>query len=96
MSDDKKGDTYDFRNDDSRYANVYIKSTVDGGRAIRIPFQRPPPVKDFIDRAEELAKLVENLQPGRVVTLCGPAGIGKSALASEAARPSYFSQELIL
>ena len=38
----------------------------------------------FVGREEELAKLVEDLQPGRVVTLCGPGGIGKTALAAEA------------
>ncbi len=84
MNDDEKGDTFDFSKADFRYANVYIKSTVEGGRPIRIPFQRPPPVEDFIDREEELTKLLVDLQPGRVVTLCGPGGIGKSALASKA------------
>ena len=84
LNDDEKGDTLDFSKADFRYANVYIKSTVEGGRPIRIPFQRPPPVEDFIDREEEIIKLLVDLQPGRVVTLCGPGGIGKSALASKA------------
>ena len=49
---------------------------------------RPPQLllraEHFVGREEELAKLVEDLQPGRVVTLCGPGGIGKTALAAEA------------
>ncbi|MBN1887558.1 MAG: tetratricopeptide repeat protein, partial [Thermoflexales bacterium] len=48
-----------------------------------IPFQRPPRPQHFVDRRAELAQLVADLQPGRVVTLCGPGGIGKTALAAE-------------
>ena len=54
------------------------------GRDIRIPLQRPRPAEHFTNREKELAQLLQNLQPGRVVTLCGPGGIGKSALAAEA------------
>ena len=49
-----------------------------------IPLQRPPRVEHFTDRKKELAQLLEDLQPGRVATLCGPGGIGKTALAAEA------------
>jgi tetratricopeptide (TPR) repeat protein len=49
-----------------------------------IPLQRPPRAEYFTDRKQELAQLLVDLQPGRVVTLCGPGGIGKSALAAEA------------
>jgi len=49
-----------------------------------IPLQRPPQAEHFTDREKELAKLLEDLQPGKRVTLCGPGGIGKSALASTA------------
>ena len=38
----------------------------------------------FVGRETELAILVKDLQPGRVVSLCGPGGIGKTALAAEA------------
>ena len=38
----------------------------------------------FTGRAAEVATLVADLQPGRVLTLCGPGGIGKTALAAEA------------
>ena len=49
-----------------------------------IPLQRPARAEHFTDRKPELAQLLADLQPGRVVTLCGPGGIGKSALAAEA------------
>jgi len=48
------------------------------------PLQRPERAEHFINRKQELAKLLEDMMPGRVVTLCGPGGIGKSALVSEA------------
>ncbi len=50
----------------------------------RIPLQRPPRVEHFTGRKADLTQLLVSLQPGRVVTLCGPGGIGKTALASEA------------
>jgi tetratricopeptide (TPR) repeat protein len=49
-----------------------------------IPLQRPPRVPHFTDREHELAQLLDGLWPGSVVTLCGPGGIGKTALAAEA------------
>jgi hypothetical protein len=48
------------------------------------PLLRPPPVEHFKDRETELEELLRDLRPGQVVTLCGPGGIGKSALAAEA------------
>lgn len=50
----------------------------------RIPLQRPPRAPHFQDRKDDLAQLLADLQAGHVVTLCGPGGIGKSALAAEA------------
>jgi tetratricopeptide (TPR) repeat protein len=50
----------------------------------RIPLQRPPRVAHFINREAELAQLLNDLQPGRVVTIVGPGGVGKSALAAKA------------
>lgn len=50
----------------------------------KIPLQRPTRAQYFIGRQQELQKLLADLQPGRVVTLCGPGGIGKTALAAEA------------
>lgn len=52
--------------------------------APRIPLQRPARAEHFTDRERELAKLLDDLQPGGVVTLTGPGGIGKTALAAEA------------
>ncbi len=51
---------------------------------VRLPFQRPPRVPHFIGREAELAALLRDLQPGRAVTICGPGGMGKTALAAEA------------
>ena len=82
--DTSTGDTFDMSGD-FRQAHIYIKSAVQGGPAIRIPLQRPPRADHFTDRERELAQLLADLQPGRVVTLCGPGGIGKTALAAEAA-----------
>lgn len=52
--------------------------------AASCPLQRPPRVVPFIDRECELDQLLTDLQPGKVVTLFGPGGMGKSALAAEA------------
>jgi tetratricopeptide (TPR) repeat protein len=49
-----------------------------------VPLQRPPRAAHFTGRADELAQLLAQLQPGQVVTLCGPGGVGKTALAAEA------------
>ena len=51
---------------------------------LRLPFQRPPQVHHFTGREDELASLLRDLQPGRAVTICGPGGMGKTALAAEA------------
>jgi tetratricopeptide (TPR) repeat protein len=49
-----------------------------------VPLQRPPRAIHFTGRETELAQLLAQLQPGQVVTLCGPGGVGKTALAAEA------------
>ncbi|MCB0193429.1 MAG: ATP-binding protein, partial [Anaerolineae bacterium] len=49
-----------------------------------IPLQRPRRAEHFTGREPELAQLLTDLQPGKTVTLTGPGGIGKSALAAEA------------
>jgi tetratricopeptide (TPR) repeat protein len=48
-----------------------------------VPLQRPVRTSYFVGRAAELDQLLTDLQPGSVVTLCGPGGIGKTALAAE-------------
>ena len=45
---------------------------------------RPLRAHHFTGREVELASLLDQLQPGRVVTICGPGGMGKTALAAEA------------
>ncbi len=57
---------------------------IEEGPKLRFPLQRPPRAEHFVDRKADLAQLLADLQPGRVITLCGPGGIGKSALAAEA------------
>jgi len=49
-----------------------------------IPLQKPLRVPHFIGREKELADLLRDLQPGRVITICGPGGMGKTALSAEA------------
>uniref|UniRef100_UPI0040568A2B tetratricopeptide repeat protein n=1 Tax=Candidatus Electronema sp. TaxID=2698783 RepID=UPI0040568A2B len=49
-----------------------------------IPLQRPPLAEHFTGRDAELKELLAALQPGRAVTLCGPGGMGKTALAAQA------------
>ena len=56
------------------------------GAAPRIPRHLPPLDDYFVDREQQLADLVRDLHPGKVVTLCGMGGIGKSALAAQAVR----------
>ncbi|MGE0084132.1 MAG: tetratricopeptide repeat protein [Desulfococcaceae bacterium] len=55
-----------------------------GNKPQNPPLHLPPRSKHFTDRKAELEKLLAELQPGHTVTLCGPGGIGKSALAAEA------------
>jgi len=57
---------------------------IQAAASLPIPLQRPPRATHFTDRERELARLLADLQPGRVATLCGPGGIGKTALAAEA------------
>lgn len=49
-----------------------------------LPLQRPVKPDPFVDRESELATLLEQLKPGQTATLCGPGGMGKTALASHA------------
>ena len=48
-----------------------------------VPLIRPRRNNYFFGRSRELLELCNALQPGRVVTICGTGGVGKSALAAE-------------
>jgi tetratricopeptide (TPR) repeat protein len=49
-----------------------------------IPLQKPLRVPHFTGREKELEDLLIDLQPGQAITICGPGGMGKTALAAEA------------
>ncbi len=48
------------------------------------PFLLPATEACFLHREKELVWLLDNLHPGKVVAVCGPGGMGKSALAAQA------------
>jgi tetratricopeptide (TPR) repeat protein len=54
-----------------------------GRSTMPIPQQRPPTVPHFTGRAAELAELRARVRPGRIVTVLGPGGMGKTSLAAE-------------
>lgn len=56
----------------------------DKGPVPHVPLQRPPRVLHFTGREAEIEQILEDLQPEQIVTLVGPGGIGKTALAVEA------------
>ncbi|CAK8717940.1 hypothetical protein GCAAIG_07390 [Candidatus Electronema halotolerans] len=63
-----------------------------------IPHDPPLLEPCFLHREEELAWLNERLHPGKVVAVCGPGGMGKSALAAQAVsklEPSRFPDGII-
>src|SRR5260221_11226592 len=47
------------------------------------PLHRPRRAEYFQDRAREQAWLLAHLHSGRIVTICGPGGMGKTALVAE-------------
>lgn len=53
-------------------------------RVTGLPGVLPAPVTTFIGREVELAEVIERSSESRVITLTGPAGVGKSRLALEA------------
>ena len=52
-------------------------------RSAPLALQRPSRVEPFFGRAAELEQLLNSLQPGCLVAVSGPPGIGKSALVTE-------------
>ena len=49
----------------------------------RTSLELPPRPVHFVNRKAELDQLIRDIKPGAIVTLCGPGGIGKTALAAE-------------
>jgi len=47
------------------------------------PLQRPLRPMYFIGREMEIDEILNYLRPGRIITLCGPGGLGKTAIAVE-------------
>jgi len=66
-----------------------------------IPCDHPALDEHFLGRDRELAELLGALHPGRVVTVCGPGGMGKSALAAQAVHqlaqqePTHFPDGIV-
>lgn len=60
-----------------------VKSAPDGPPPSR---RGPQPATSFVGRDDELADIGSRLGPGRLVTLAGPGGAGKTRLALELAR----------
>jgi len=48
-----------------------------------LPMQLPRRAEHFQDRVSERTWLLAQLHPGRIVTICGPGGMGKTALVAE-------------
>jgi predicted ATPase/class 3 adenylate cyclase len=61
-------------------------------RTLEVPTNLPAPLTSFIGRDRELARIAQLLEDGRLLTLTGAGGCGKTRLAIEAATrllPSY-------
>ncbi|MCI5168752.1 MAG: hypothetical protein D3903_22330 [Candidatus Electrothrix sp. GM3_4] len=66
----------------------------DNANVKEIHYHHPPPPKPprqlpyldacFLGRDKDLADLIDQLHPGKVAAICGPGGMGKSALAAQA------------
>lgn len=60
-----------------------------------VPLQLLPPVEHFTDRETEINFLLQNLHPEQSVTLWGPGGIGKTAIAAAALHQLHKSGDLL-
>ncbi|MCI5163884.1 MAG: hypothetical protein D3917_18090, partial [Candidatus Electrothrix sp. AX5] len=78
------GDQYNLKDQATLIQTKEVHLHQDASKPPVIPRQLPPLDACFLGRAEELTELLERLQPGKVVAVCGPGGMGKSALAAQA------------
>jgi predicted ATPase/class 3 adenylate cyclase len=60
-------------------------------RTLKATSNLPAPVDSFVGRRAELAEVLDALRDGRLVTLTGPGGSGKTRLALEAATAALSS-----
>ncbi len=61
-----------------------VTARAPGATAAVVPSNLPAPLTSFVGREEEIAQVRELLGRGRLVTLVGPGGAGKTRLALEA------------
>lgn len=64
--------------------SLSLPSSGEQGQKAPVPRQLPALDAHFFGRDQELAELLDRLHPGKVVAICGPGGMGKSALAAQA------------
>ena len=57
-----------------------------GAASASIDDHLPRPTSDFIGRPDAIASVADAVSAGRLLTLVGPGGVGKTRLAAEAAR----------
>jgi ATP/maltotriose-dependent transcriptional regulator MalT len=79
--------TQDVNGDNNIFSNtgpVHVEQHIHQPAQPVIPRQLPSLDTCFLGRDRELAELLDQLQPGKVAAVCGPGGMGKSALAAQA------------
>ncbi|WP_417915850.1 tetratricopeptide repeat protein [Candidatus Electronema sp. JC] len=83
----KENNTQEVRGDGNIFSstgNVHVEQHIHQPPQPVIPRYLPPLDTCFLGRDTELDALLEQLQPGKVAAVCGPGGMGKSALAAQA------------
>ena len=92
--------TQEVRGDGNIFSgrDIYIEQYGNQSLSPIIPKQCPALEPCFLHREEELAWLNKQLQPGAVAAICGPGGMGKSALAAQAVQrlePARFPDGIV-
>lgn len=65
-------------------SNVTFDISANALRMLRVPMQFPSRAPFFSGREELIKQILDELLPTQIITLVGPGGIGKTAVASEA------------